>query len=49
MLQEDDIAQIKTIFEAFDIGNRDRVKIEELPDVLRLMQYNIGENEAEHL
>jgi hypothetical protein len=37
ILEEDDVAQIKAIFEAFDIGNRDRVKIEELPDVLRLL------------
>ena len=48
-LEEDEIAQAEEIFRHFDFGNNGRVKTSDLPDILRLLEYNIGKQEAAEL
>ena len=48
-LEEDEIAQAEEIFRHFDFGNNGRVKTNDLPDILRLLEYNIGKQEASEL
>ena len=44
-LEEDEISQVRVIFDSFDIGNRGKISIEYLAKILRLLNYNIGNNE----
>ena len=37
IIEEDEMAQISAIFDAFDIGGRDRVEIEKLSVLLNLL------------
>ena len=46
---DDDFAQIKTIFDTFDEAKRGKVKVDCLPKILRLMNYNVGKIELEEL
>lgn len=48
-MEEDEIAEIKTIFDHFDFGNRGRVATTDLPTVLRLLQHNVGKDEEKSL
>ena len=48
-LEEDEIAQIRVIFDSFDPGNRGKISIENLPRILRLLNYNIGLTEIQDL
>ena len=48
-LEEDDIAQVREIFQSFDSGNRGKISIEYLPKILRLLNYNIGKTELQDL
>ena len=49
ILEEDDIAQVETIFKHFDFSNRGRVATSDLPNILRLLEYNIGKVEEAEL
>ena len=49
VLEEDDIAQVKEIFDHFDFGNNGRVKTVDLPSILRLLEKNIGKVEEKEL
>ena len=48
-VEQDEVAQIQEIFRHFDFGNRGRVATSDLPNILRLLQYNIGEEEDKEL
>ena len=48
-VDEDERAQIATIFKHFDQTNRKRISIETLPDFLRLLGKNVGNAESEDL
>ena len=45
ILEEDDIAQVEEIFKHFDFSNRGRVATADLPNILRLLEFNIGKIE----
>ena len=49
VVEEDEVAQIAEIFKHFDFGNRGRVATSDLPNILRLLQHNIGEEEDKEL
>ena len=49
VVEEDEVAQIQEIFKHFDFGNRGRVATSDLPNILRLLQHNIGEEEDKEL
>ena len=49
MVEEDEVAQIQEIFKHFDFSNRGRVATSDLPNILRLLQHNIGEEEDKEL
>ena len=44
-LEEDEISQVSVIFDSFDPGSRGKISIENLPKILRMLNYNIGNNE----
>jgi len=44
-IEEDEAARIREIFKAFDTAGKDRVFLEKLPSVLRLLGYNVSETE----
>ena len=48
-LEEDDMAQVKEIFDHFDFGNNGRVKTADLPSILRLLEHDIGKLEEKEL
>ena len=48
-LEEDELAQVEEIFKHFDFGNNGRVKTQDLPNILRLLEYNIGKQEEKEL
>ena len=48
-LEEDDAAQVKEIFKFYDAGNRQKLQIEYLPKILRLLNYNVGNHELQDL
>ena len=48
-MEEDELARIREIFKAFDTAGKDRVLTEKLPQVLRLLTYNITEGEIPEL
>ena len=49
VIEEDEIAEIKVIFDSLDFGKRGRVTTNELPTILRLLQHNVGEEEEKGL
>ena len=49
ILEEDDIAQVEEIFKHFDFSNRGRVATADLPNILRLLEFNIGKIEEADL
>lgn len=49
IIEEDEEVAIKEIFDHFDFGDRHRVNTSDLPNILRLLQHNIGEDEDKEL
>ena len=49
VLEDDEKAQIKSIFKHYDFTNRDRANTSDLPNILRLLQHNVGEAEYKEL
>ena len=47
--EEDDLAQVQEIFNHFDFGHNGRVKTADLPNILRLLEHNIGKIEEKEL
>lgn len=48
-MEEDELARIREIFKAFDTASKDRVLMEKLPTVIRLLNYNVSEAEIKEL
>jgi len=49
VIEEDEQAELPTIFNHFDYGNRGRVQTTDLPTILRMLQHNVGEDEEKFL
>lgn len=48
-MEDDEAAQIELIFQKFDFAKNKKVKTQYLPEILRLLQYNVGLEEEKEL